>query len=281
MTREALLRQSIKEFEDKEDNALFWTCRRIYTDSGYCYILKQESKPICCALHYNKSFETSEEIGRYENIVVSMNTREDLGFEGLIEYKGFVVALSSQGSYNETMKQWHYQGVGTFDPISNEFLIVDEEEVKNNLGVNSMPIMLRLQRNYPFVPSYFEAKSTKKYIMVDVDPGADLNGAVRVNVDKKLSIHQSDNVKLTFVNFTRDECLTELKRIQDESLKPDTQFGLLTLPSLENKYTYQLAFNWKSLTYISEFAINYYSKTLDEVEVNKIKEVLFESLEAL
>lgn len=280
MTREALLKASIKEFEDSSDNALVWTCRRLFNNSGYCYIIKQESHPFSCALHYNISFDTSEEIGKYSNIEVAINTREQIPFESLIEYKGMHFAITSQGNYNETMKQWHYRGVGSFDPIFNQFLIFSEDEIDSNLGVNSMAILLGLQKDYPFVPSYFEAQSVKKYVMIDVERGENLGGSIKLKVDK-LALHLSDNVKLTFVNFTRDECIAELFRIQQASLMPDSKFGLMSSPTLENKYIYQLAFNWKSLTYVSEFTINYYAQSSTEESVKHIKEALFEALEAL
>lgn len=278
MTRKNLLDRSIKEFEDKKQNALFWTCDKIFTKSGYLYIVKKESRPISCAFHYAKSFETSEEIGKYENVEIALNTYEELGFEGVVEYNGLNVAFSSQGNYNDTMQIWHYKGVGTFDVISNQFMVMSADEINNNLGVNSMEIMLNLQKDYPFVPSYFEAKSEKKYVMVDIDSSEDIGGALKK--DGKYKLHKSDEVKLTFVNFTRDEALQELFRIQENSLKPDTQFGLMTSPTLENRYLYQIAFNWKSLTYISSFKINYYIKSNATYDP-AIKDVIFEALETL
>lgn len=46
MTREALLKASITEFEDNKKNAEVYQCRRVPTDSGYVYLIKDrlESK---------------------------------------------------------------------------------------------------------------------------------------------------------------------------------------------------------------------------------------------
>lgn len=282
MTRVDLLKRSKQEFEDRVKNALLWECDRVITDSGYMYIIKKSSRKISCAFHFAKSFEASEEVGKYENVDIALNTDEELGFDGVIEYYDLTVAFTSQGNYNETMKMWHYKGVGTFEPISNQFMITDEAEINNNLGVNSMELFIKLKENYPIVPSYFEAKSTKKYIMVDIENSEELGGSLRINNETgKYELHKSDQVKLTFVNFTRDEAMKELYRIQESTLMPTATFGLMSSPTLENKYLYQIAFNWKSLTYVSNFRINYYIHSTTQEELQKIKEAVIETLETL
>lgn len=281
MTRAHLLKKSVEEFEDKINNALYWKCDRVITKSGYMYIIKRESKPISCAFHFAKSFETSEEIGKYSNVDIALNTREELGFDGVIEYHDLTVAFTSHGNYNETMAQWHYKGVGTFDAISNQFLVTSEDEINDNLGVNSMEIFLDLKNRYPIVPSYFDSSSERKYIMVDIENSEELGGGLRIAKDGKYELHKAEDVKLTFVNFTRDEAMEELYRIQEHSLSPITKFGIMTSPTLENRYLYQIAFNWKSLTYVSSFKINYYTRSKTEKELTEIKETLFNSLEAL
>lgn len=281
MTRKNLLNRSIKEFEDNVQNALYWECDKVFTDSGYLYIVKKTSRPICCAFHFAKSFETSDEIGKYENVEIALNTKEELGFDGVVEYNGLTVAFASQGNYNETMGIWHYKGVGTFEPISNRFMVTSEDEISNNLGVNSMEIFLELKDKYPMVPSYFEAKSEKQYIMVDVDNATDAEIGGALKKDGKYMLHKADDIKLTFVNFTRDEAMAELYRIQESSLKPNSKFGLMSTPTFENRYTYQIAFNWKSLTYISNFRVNYYIKSSTESAEKYIKNVIYKQLEAL
>ena len=267
MTKVDLLKRSKQEFEDKVKNALLWECDRVITDSGYMYIIKKNSRKISCAFHFAKSFETSEEVGKYENVDIALNTDEELGFDGVIEYHDLTVAFTSQGNYNETMKMWHYKGVGTFDPISNQFMIMDEAEINNNLGVNSMELFIKLKENY---------------IMVDIENSDDLGGALKIDEETgKYRLHKSDQVKLTFVNFTRDEAMKELYRIQESTLMPTATFGLMSSPTLENRYLYQIAFNWKSLTYVSNFRINYYIHSTTREELTKVKEVIFDTLEAL
>lgn len=282
MTKQDLLRASIKEFEDFKENALLWKCKRVFTASGYAYLIKQSSEPISCAFHFAKNFETSEEIGKYENVEITLNTRKEIGFDdSIITYKDLTVALLTQGNYNETMAQWHYHGVGSFSPISNKFLITDESEIEENLGVNSMEIMLNLQKDYPMVPSYFEAKSEKKYIMVDVEEQGVMSGVLNFNSGGILQLWKKDAVKLTFVNFNRDEALKEINRIQNASLDKDTNFGFCSTPDLSNKYLYQLAFNWKSLTYVSNFEINYWCKSTTPEEITKVKQLIYNALQWL
>lgn len=256
MTKEELLKASIDEFRDKKDNALFWTCERIYTNSGYCYILKKESRKISCALHYNRYFETDENIGKYENNDMTITTREDLGFNGIIEYKGIYCAFNRQGNWNATMGQYHYVGIGAFTPISNQFLITDLQEIETKIGVNSMPLFMNLNfKDVVIMPAYYAANSLKKYVMVNTEPLKDLTGIIMQ--DEYYQQIKCDNVKLTFVNFKTNEAMEFLNNLQNLSLSENASFGFLSLPTLITKDTYQVSFNWKALAYESEFKINY------------------------
>lgn len=278
MTKEYLLRASIAEFEDRKNNALFWDCDRIFTSSGYCYIIKKKSKAISCALHYNRSFETDENIGKYENNDITINTREDLGFLGLIEYKGLYCAFSAQGNWNETMAQYHYVGAGAFEPISSKFLITSEKEVEEKIGVDSMPIFMNLDFGVPIVPAYYQAVSMKKYVMVSTEYEGDITPIYAA--DKSYNQIKADNIKLTFVNFNTHDAMEFLHKLQEMSFGENAEFGFLTTPGLSAKQTYQISFNWKALVYESEFKINYCLSGLFEAEKAKIriKEAFFKML---
>lgn len=284
MTKEYLLAQSVKEFEDKKENALLWSIDRIYTKTGYCYIVKKQSTPISCAFHFANSFTQDETLGKYQTADIVLNTRTKLGFDGIITYKDLVVAFTNSGNYNETMGQWHYFGVGAFNQITNRFLILDEKEIDANLGVNSTEIFLNLEKDYPIVPHYFEAKSDEKYILFEA---REMGGAYRTGstlgfgADNYLNYHKVDSISLTFVNFNRDEAMSEMYRIQQESLKPDTQFGINTPFDIRNIELYQIAFNWRALAYSCDFVINYYiSKSVTD-KLPIIKEAIFKSLAKL
>lgn len=282
MTREALLGASVKEFEDRKNNAWFIPCRRIGTKSGYEYLLKQEDKKrkISCAIHFNRSFESSEVIGKFENNEVSINTREELGFDGIVEYKDFVIGIVSQGNYNETMKQYHYRCVGGFTPITRKFLVTSEEEIEEDLGVNSYEVILTSWgKDYPIFPAHLNAGSKVKYITVEVENEDALN-PVR-DLEGRTTLHQIDRVSLHFVNFTKTECLRHLDYIQSLSKKPNSNFGFVDTFKLSSATVYQISFDWKSLAYKAECRINYYLSSSDIIEVNKIKEVILDNLKAV
>lgn len=281
MTREELLRASIEEFRDHQENALFWTCERIFTSSGYCYILLRESRPISCAIHFNRSFESDENIGKYENNDMQINTREELDFGGVIEYKGLFCALVSQGNWNATMGQFHYMGAGSFGPISKLFLITNEEEVNKKIGVDSMPIFMNLEFGVPIVPSYYMAESQKSYVMVDVSYEGDITPIVSTR--ESYEQIKVDSVKLTFVNFTTHDAMKFLERLQNLSLSQEAEFGFLSTPGLQAKHTYQISFNWKALVYESSFRINYCLRGYYEKEkdIIRIREAFFKSLSFL
>lgn len=282
MTREALLKASIQEYEDFENNTIVYPAKRILTKSGFQYLIKntEEAKKISCAIHYTRSFDTSESIGRYENQEISLNTREQIDFLSVLEYKGFLIALTSKGEYNETMKHFHYNGVGAFTPISKQFFITTEAEVEENIGVNSMPFLLELQNEVPYYPSFFQVEDdVKKYVMVDAENAEDL-APVRLNYKGDYEQPKTDEIILTFVNFTRDECLKEISRIQKISVSPYAKFGFLSTFNLVTADTYQISFNWKSLTYRAKAKINYCLMSSKEKRetIKKIKEVIFKNL---
>lgn len=279
MTKNDLLKASIAEFRDRKENALFWTCDRVYTKSGYLYIVKKTSKPISCALHFAHSFESDRVLGKYETADILINTVEDLGFEGIITYKDLTVAFTSSGNYNEEMKEWHYFGVGAFNPISQKFIVLDEKDIDDNLGVNSTEIFLNLEDKYPIVPHFFEAKSTEKYILFEpFENDYELGTCIEYDLNGKMRLHKVDDVKLTFVNFTRDEAMGEIYRIQNSSLKPDTEFGIMSEMLIKNTNIYQIAFNWRAVAYTCEFTINYYITQSYSVDLKKIKNALYASL---
>lgn len=283
MTKSYLLSQSVKEFEDKIENALFWEVDKIYTKSGYLYLVKKNSRPISCALHFASGFNQDSILGKYETADIYINTREELGFEGVITYKGFTIAFTNAGNYNETMGQWHYIGVGAFSPISNRFFVTSENEVNSNLGINSTEIILSLAKDYPIVPHFFQAKTEEKYILFEAfeDGTQRVGSMLDYDAEPRMRLHKIDEIKLTFINFTRDEAMAEMYRIQEESLKPDTQFGIMSEFKIKNDEVYQIAFNWRGLAYSCSFVINYYITQSKKGALAKIREVVYNSIAKL
>lgn len=283
MTKDYLLAQSVKEFEDKIENALFWETETIYTKSGYAYIVKKQSRPISCALHFASGFIQDEIAGKYETADIMINTREELGFDGVITYKDLTIAFTNAGNYNETMGQWHYIGVGAFSPISKRFFITDEKEINDNLGINSTEIILSLQDKYPIVPHFFQAKTEEKYIVFEAfeDGIRGVGSCIGFDENNIMTLHRIDDIKLTFINFTRDEAMAEMYRIQEASLHPKTQFGIMSPFDIKNSEIYQMAFNWRILAYSCQFTINYYTKQSTASNIKKVREIVYNSIAKL
>lgn len=282
MTREALLKASIKEFEDNIKNANVYKCKRIYTDSGYVYLIKDKhtKKSISCAIHWNASFEVNENIGKYESNDVSINTREKLDFDCIIEYNDLLIALTSQDDYNATMGQWHYFGTAAFSPISDRFFITSEEEIELNIGINSLSYLLPLDLGFPLVPSYYSAQNKKQYIMIDIEESISLTPVYQKG--DELVQYKQDSVRFAFVNLDTYEAMSCIKKLQDYSLQPDVYgFALNDNLNLRDENVYQKSFNWKSLTYVSDFKINYYLKAKTPEIQMVIKQALFSAFQTL
>lgn len=281
MTREALLKASIREFKDNKSNALLWTVERHFTRSGFCYILLKASRDISCALHYNSSFETDESVGKYENNDVAINTREKIDFNNeILEYKGFYVAVSSVGNYNETMGQWHYAGQGAFKPISDRFLVTSEAEIVDVVGSNCLYILMGLELGYPVVPSYYSAFDKSSYIMASVDTTEPLQINHYNPKEKAYMQYRKDSVKLSFVNIDTPECLKIIDKLNTYALSKSAEFGINSFGALKDENFYQKSFNWKSLVYSYEFDINYYLKVSDDSQEasKRITQIFFDAV---
>lgn len=257
MTREALLRSSITEFEDKVQNCLVWDIERVYTSTGFCYIIKKDSSSISAALHYDMRMEQAEFVGRYETNTIQITTRTELPKDCIITYKGLTIAINEMGYYNETMGQWHYVGNDIIKPISDEFLITDRGEISHEIGVNSYKILSQLEFDYPIVPSFYAPLETQKsYVVLDISGGEGITPIFER--DNKLWQYKNDRIRLSFVNIETPMALKFLKDLQDYSLSPNHAFGINSINTLVDETLYQRSFNWRALTYTMEVVVNYY-----------------------
>lgn len=257
MTREALLKASIAEFEDNKQNCLLWEIERVYTSSGFCYIIKKNSTKISGALHYDFDLNLDDSIGRYETNKILFTTRTELPSDCLITYKGLTIAIKEMGFYNETMGQWHYMGNDVIKAISDEFLITDIAEIKNNIGVNSYKILSQLALSYPIVPSFYAPQeSDKSYVVLDITTGQGITPFI--NRDSKIKHLKIDDIKLSFVNIDTDNALKFMYDLQEFSKYPDTQFGINAINTFIDEKIYQESFNWRALNYTMSMRVNYY-----------------------
>lgn len=255
MTKSDLLKRSIKEFKDKQDNCIVYEVDRYFTKSGYCFIIKKNPKEISAAIHYNVSFETDDKVGKYENNDVEVNTNTQLPLDCIIQYKDLTFAISKQGNYNSEMGVWHYTAQSSFKPISDKFLITSEADIVENIGCNSCAIISDLSFNYPIVPSYYAATNKTKYVMLSILES--VGETSFINKDNKLYQRKKDKIKLSFVNIDTKDSLEFLYQLQEYSLSPISLFGINSIGTLQDDNLYQKSFNWKSLTTSIELFINY------------------------
>ena len=282
MTREALLKASITEFEDNKKNAEVYQCRRVPTDSGYVYLIKDRHsrRKISCAIHWNASFEIEEAIGKYENNDVSINTRERLEFDTIIEYNGLLISITSQDDYNETMAQWHYNGTASFKPISDKFFITDESEIDKKIGINSLAILIPLDLGFPIVPSYYSASAHKQYIMIDVENSESLTPIYKQG--DELVQYKKDSIRMSFINLNTHEVMSVVKKLQDYAVLPDIyKFSINGVINLYDQNVFQKSFEWKSLSYATNFEVNYYLKSYTDEESKIIRDALFTAIMAI
>lgn len=292
-SREALLKKSITEFEDNQFNTLVYQTKRITTNSGYTYIIKQPNpKKISCAIHLATSWEAEWFAGKVQNIDVSLNTREQIDTNCLIEYQGLDIAISSIEDYNNTMKQWHYRGVTAYGYIGSKFIIKDEKEIEENLAVDCFPLLfeaLQSVTEIPIFPSYFSVSSVisdsnTKCIIVDVDETecvSLLKTTLNTDLTEKHVQNNNDKIRISFVNTTATETYTIFAALRDYIRSQDL-LGLVSTPKIYHKKIYQKSFNFKSLIHVAEFDVNYNLTINPDTEsVKTIKEVLVTMLKTL
>ena len=279
MTREALLNASISEFRDNKNNCLLYTTETYTTKSGYKYVIKKgKGESVSAAIHYNANLDVEDFIGRFESNDVTINTREKIELGSVLEYQGLLFSIVSQGNYNETMKQWHYQATGAVSFMQSQFFITSESQINEDIGFNSMQIWLSMSDAFgvPVLPSHYAVDSKSKFILVDIQESQSITPVVRT--PDGIFQYRRDTVYFSFVNMTRTEELKALEALQEYSKMPNALYGLNSLPSLANEEFYQKSFNWKSLSHTGTFDVNYYLSAEDSEDFMVIKEAFISNI---
>lgn len=291
--REALLKKSITEFEDNQFNTLVYDTKRITTNSGYTYIIKQPNpKKISAAIHLATSWEAEWFAGKIQNIDVSINTREQIDTDCLIEYQDLDIAITSIEDYNNTMKQWHYRGSTAYGYIGSKFIIKDEKEIEQNLAIDCFPVLFEALRSIteiPVFPSYFSVSSVidnsnTKCIIVDIDE-TECVSLLKTSLDmaqhEKHVQNNSDRVRISFMNTNATETYTIYAALRDY-MQSQNLLGLISNPKIYHKKIYQKSFNFKALIHICEFDVNYNLTINPDTEsVKLIKEALVSMLKTI
>lgn len=267
-SREALLKKSIAEFEDRQFNTLVYNTKRITTNSGYTYIIKQPNpKKISCAIHLATSWEVEWFAGKIQNIDVSINTREQIDTDCLIEYQGLDIAITSIEDYNDTMKQWHYRGSTAYGYIGSKFIVKDEKEIEQNLAVDCFPVLFEVIQSItkiPVFPSYFSVSSVisdsnTKCIIVDIDETecvSLLKTTLNTDLTESHTQNNNDRVRISFMNTNTTETYSIFAALRDY-MQSQNLLGLVSNPKIYHKKIHQKSFNFKALIHICEFEVNY------------------------
>lgn len=293
-SREALLKKSIKEFEDNKANTLVYDTEQIINNSGYLYILKKPNpKKISCAIHYTRHWNSEWDVGKIENIDYEINSREYIKPESIIEYEGIQIAYASIDSYNDTMKQYHYRALSTHG-YSNKFIVLDDKKTEEVISINCFPYLFdffKSATNIPVFPSYFNVskaitRDDYKFISIDIPStkcinilSTDIKMLEGATVDTYRQ-NNNDEVKIAFTNMNQVETYSLIAKLK-EFLQSSKDIGLVESMNIYPKEVYQKSFNVKSLTNVCEFSTNYnLFITPDDSYTKLIKQSLINMLRA-
>ena len=132
MTREFLLKASITEFKDNEKKVIAIPFKRVYTPQGYSYLIldRLQAKEVYCAIHINREYVVTEEIGRLYTTSIDFSTREKFDIEStLFIYKGIegkTLATSNKDNTSNT------SNTSNPDNTNSNECILDSLTIKDN-----------------------------------------------------------------------------------------------------------------------------------------------------
>lgn len=277
MTREELFKQSIAAFQSQ--NVLVWKVKRIYTSSGYCYIIKQSSRETVATFHYNNYVEQTLETGRLIMHDGSITSREKLYLDEVVEYEGMHFGITSTGNWNETMKQWSYSCQAALNLNSSTFLITSEDEINQKLGYSSFSFLFSAPWDFPFLPGFCSSETNQKCILANVNSSTSITPIYFIK-DFKNQIC-SDSIELYFINLTTQEVSNQMYKLQEYTLSPEAKFGIRNTPSIIQKSLVQVSMNWTALIYAAELEI-FYNMYLEEVDSTpEISKILFKNMASI
>ncbi|EAK7296550.1 hypothetical protein FBF91_05935 [Campylobacter upsaliensis] len=227
MTREALLKSAIKDYQDKTESAKLYPYKRIVDKSGHTFIIKgKKARNIECAIHIAVDWNISENLGNLREIEVEVSSREKLDSSSLIEYKDLIIFLKAYRDYNETMRQYGYVGTALH---ANDLVFLKEASETYSTSVYEK---LDEIPEFEFVPKFVskevwdddkilvDVEDNTTYNLVSESYTADYNGLWQM---------KSNKVVFSIVNKPRDFIMRFQKALEEYSINYQT-FGFLTTP---------------------------------------------------
>ena len=277
-----LLKGSVKEFQDKNNNCTAIPCVYLPAQNGMAYLVKETStqKLISCSIHTSTD-QTQREDGIYDvgSIVVTTQVNIFAEFEEepnfiIIDYKDFILGINKSGEFNQVANTWHYSGEILLNR-NKQYIILDEEEAATLILSDSTTKWLSLstELEIPIYPSYISiANKEDIYMTINIQKSTGL-GPVRQISDTELKQYKSDDVKLYLVNATLQQAQDIARAIFDSPIKLGL-FGIQNYVSWKtiNEYT-QSSFGIKQNIRTSEIKINYQLDTTTTDAIKYFKQI--------
>lgn len=300
MTREFLLKAAITEFQDKLHPVIAVPFKRVYTDEGYCYLVldRLKAKTIDCAIHFNREYVVTEEIGRMHTTSIDFSTREKVNApHTLFIYKDMaahydnskpkvkkkcdltiddddlVFFAKSFDGYNETMKQFMY---------SAEALTTDKrgllEPIHDVYGYTSFDILSKLP-GYDILPSYVFAEDKYKegLIMLNIEDSTPVSMVSFDYTDKNYKQCIQESVSFNLVHISRLETARFIDALCQYSLNSQ-KFGLVgSQPKVEEFADLQesVALRGQAVKVSLQISYSMNIADLEKDDVKTIKEVVW------
>jgi hypothetical protein len=233
-----LLQGSIKEFQDKINNASATPCTYLLGANGLSYILPGEtSTDISCAFHVSTD-QVQRPDGIYDVSVVEVNTQVELFslFQTdsvsmiIITYNGLKIGVNKSAVYNGQMQTYHYFGeilqnknsgyIITDDAVATELFLSNSTtkwiEFGTHSGVSVYPSFLT-----PFNKSTIHA-------IVEVKSSKAFSQPIQTT-DTTILQYISDDCTIHLINATLNEAQKFLMAL-DTQAREKGFFGLMTIP---------------------------------------------------
>ncbi|EGV1470927.1 hypothetical protein JF110_001652 [Campylobacter jejuni] len=244
MTRESLLKQSIKAFKDKFNEAKLYEYKLTTTEQGYSYIVKNSKslKVIECAIHYDTQINYNDDKGSIREVDISVITREKLGSNCLIEYEDLTIMIKSYSGYNESMGQYEYIGKAL---TSDKLKLLTK--LKDTYGYSIYDKLLSINE-FVIIPKYL-TKNDKFNGKVALYEKIDSEAITMINpYSNDLNQILTEDVEFILVNFSRGDVILFIQKLEKLSLE-ENLFGIISTPNIEELNDIDTYFSLKGIAY--------------------------------
>lgn len=294
MTREFLLKAGVTEFRDKENKVIAVPFERVYTNEGYCFLIlnRLKAREVYCAIHFNREYVVTEEIGRLHTTTIDFSTREEIDIpHTLFIYKGMdkpeskklkreecsiddddlVFFAKSFEGYNETMKQYMY---------SSEALTIDKkgllEPIHDVYGYTSFDLFAQMEQ-FKILPSYafIEDIINEGVVLLNIESSDPINMLHFSHPNKKYKQTLFEDISFNLIHISRLKTAQFIDALYEFSLKSKA-FGIASTPKIEEFADLQEAAALRGQAVKVSLRICY-TRSIEEMEkaTKLIKEVVW------